>query len=184
MKSISIAGLVICTSLFSATGVASERGEPNSITDTSVHTRPTDLSLLLWLPYYYGYGVGAQVRFEFPVLPDGFIKSINDEFSLEPSFGIASTRYGFEGSNVAVLNFAPALYGLWSFYFSEPFRAYGGLGLGFNFATYTGTYPGGFAPAYVYWDLVAGISYKFSLDVGFRAEIGLQGFKAGVSFYF
>jgi hypothetical protein len=183
VKSISAAGLVLSTTLLSATGIAFEKHEPNSITDTSVHMRQPDLSLLLWLPFYYGFGVGAEVRFEFPVLPDGFIPSINDEFSLEPSFGIASTRYGVEGSDVAIVNFAPALYGIWSFHFSEQFRAYGGLGLGFNFATYTGTYRG-FQPAYFYWDLVAGISYKFTRDVGFRGEIGPQGFKAGVSFYF
>jgi hypothetical protein len=183
VKSAPVAGAVLATLLLSATGAAAERGAPNSITDTSVHTRDPDLSLFLWLPFYYGYGVGASVRFEIPVLPDGFIPSINDEFSIEPSFGIASTRYGVSNSNVAIINFAPALYGTWSFNFSELFRAYGALGLGFNFATYSGTYPG-FQPAYFYWDAAVGISYKFTRDVAFRTEIGSQGFKAGVSFYF
>jgi len=183
VRSLSVAGCLLSATLLSGSAVASERGEPGTITDRSHHERGSDLSLLLWIHYYYGYGIGGNIRYEIPVLPDGFIPSINDEFTLEPSLGIAATRYNYPPDRVSVLNLAPALYGLWSFWFSTPFRAYWGLGLGFNFATYTGTYPG-FAPAYVFWDLVIGLSYNFNRDVAFRAELGTQGLKLGVSFYF
>jgi hypothetical protein len=184
MRSTLAAGLLLCATTMATVAAATEHGAPNSITDASVHTRQTDLSLLLWLPYYYGYGIGVEGRFEFPVVPDGFIPSINDEFSLEPSLGIASTRYSVSGGAVSIVNFAPALYGNWSFNFSTPFRAYVALGLGYNFASYPpGNYPG-YGPAYFYWDLGLGIFYKFNRDVGFRAEIGSQGLKAGVAFYF
>jgi hypothetical protein len=168
--------------MVSATGFASQ-GEADSITDARTHHRDQDLSLLLWLPYYYGYGVGVDVRYEFPVLPDGFIPKVNDQFSLEPSLGIAATRYDVTGAVVNVVNFTPALFGDWSFHFSKEFRAYFALGLGFNFATYSGTYPG-FSPAYFYWQLALGLFYNFNRDIALRVELGSQGFMIGVAFFF
>jgi len=199
VKSVTTTGLVLCTTLLSTTGLAAtsstasgtvpgaqkyEQGPPGSITDTRVHTRDSDLSVLLWLPWYYGFGIGGQVRFEIPILPDGFIPAINDEFALEPSFGIDYYNYGGFANSIGTLNFAPALYGIWRFHFSEEFSAYGGLGLGVNIGTYSGDYGGLYNPIYFYWDLVAGLNYMFTKGMAFRAELGSQGLKAGLSFYF
>jgi len=210
VKSLSTAGLLLSASLFSIPGTAlaattttttttttrssgtvpgaagDPQGAPDTITDTRVHTRSTDLSVLFWLPWlYYGdIGVGAQVRFEIPILPDGFIPSVNDEFTIEPSFGIAATL-GCNGCTITQL--APAVYGIWRFHFSPEFDAYGGLGLGLSFGIYSG-YNGigaGSTQVYFYFDPVVGLTYRFpSSSFAFRGELGAQGLKAGFSYYF
>jgi hypothetical protein len=202
MRNPSVGGLILSAVFLSSSGLAlaqtktttttttttrtgstttqSESGPPDSITDTSIHTRPTDLSVMLWLPWYYGFGVGGVVRYEIPILPDGFIPSINDEFSLEPSFGVAYS--GYAGVNFLDLN--PALYGIWSFNFSKEFRAYGGLGLGANIGVYTGSITTGLNVTYFFWDICAGVFYKLSDSIALRGELGSQGLKAGVAFYF
>jgi hypothetical protein len=139
--------------------------------------------VLLWLPYYYGFGVGVQVRYEIPIVPNGFIPPINDSFSLEPSFGIAWTNYDYAAAGYGIVNFTPALYGLWRFHFSKEFSAYGGLGLGVNIGVVTEPY-GGFQPTYFYWDPCIGVNYKWVSSVAFRADLGAQGLKVGFSFYF
>ncbi len=161
------------------------QGAPGTITDTRVHVRDPDLSVLFWLPWlYYGnIGVGGQVRFEIPIVPDGFIPAVNDEFAIEPSFGIAATL-GCNGCTITQL--APAVYGVWRFHFSEEFSAYGALGLGLNFGIFSGIngFGGGATQVYFYFDPSVGLNYKFSSSIAFRGELGAQGLKAGLSFYF
>jgi hypothetical protein len=159
------------------------QGPPGSITDTRVHVRDPDLTVLLWLPYYYGVGFGIQVRYEFRVLPDGFIPSINDEFTLEPSFGVAGTSYGYYATNYGIVNLTPALYGLWRFHFLREFDAYVGLGLGVNIGIPTRAY-GGFTPTYFYWDPCIGVTYRFAPSIAVRGQLGAQGLMGGLSFFF
>lgn len=156
------------------------------IEDWTIQHRSSDLSVLAWLPWYYGFGVGAELRYEIFILPTGFIPTINDSFSLEPSIGLAYTAYGVPHYTWSVTDIAPALYGIWSFYFSTPFRLYLGLGLGYNIGIATAPYgyDGTIADSYFYWDLVAGLSYQFTRSIAFRGELGTQGVKAGLSFYF
>jgi hypothetical protein len=198
-----VGGLILSAVLFSTTGPALAQtrtttttttttqparessaqpasGVADSITDSGIHSRQSDLSVMVWLPWYYGFGVGGVVRFEIPILPDGFIPAINDEFSIEPSFGVAYSGYG--GVNFLDLN--PALYGIWSFWFSKEFRAYGGLGLGANIGVYTGNVTTGLNLTYFFWDICAGVFYKLNDAIALRGEIGSQGLKAGVSFSF
>jgi hypothetical protein len=158
-----------------------------SITDWTITSRASDLSVLAWAPWYYGFGFGAQLRYEVFVLPTGFIPTLNDSFSLEPSIGLAYTSYWVPHYAWNVTDIAPALYGNWSFYFSRAFRLYLALGLGYNIGIATapvGYVGGGIADSFFYWDLAFGLSYKFSKAVAFRGELGSQGAKAGISIYF
>ncbi len=196
MKSLSTAGLILCVSLLSVPGsalaatsgstVQSAQGDPDTITDARPHTRESDISVLFWLPFeYYSIGFGGMVRYEIPILPDGFIPNINDEFTLEPSFGVAYSSVGGLGSNVGVVELAPAIYGIWRFHFSKEFDAYGGLGLGLNFGVYSESYLGTGVGVNFYFDPCVGINYRFpSSSIAFRGEIGPEGLKAGFSFYF
>jgi hypothetical protein len=159
----------------------------DGISDWSPKSRLSDLSVMAWLPWYFGFGIGGEVRYEFYILPNGFIPTINDSFSLEPSIGLAYTSYGVVNYGWSIIDIAPALYGNWSFYFSNAFRLYVGLGLGYNIGVASA--PHGYnGPAigdsFFYWDLVGGLSYKFTRAIGLRAELGSQGAKAGLSFYF
>jgi hypothetical protein len=177
-------GLALTAGAALADGPVAARGEPNSITDNSVKTRPSDFSLLGFLPFYgYGFGIGVEGRYEIPIVANGFIPSINNSISIEPSFGISYNGSGVSGSDYHLTVFSPAVYGIWSFWFSEPFRAYAGLGLGYNIAVVSG-YNGSDSFSSFYWDPVVGIFYKFAPAIAFRAEAGREAIKAGVSFFF
>lgn len=188
--------LVLSALLLSSSALAQNYNAPqpapysggDGINDVGPHHRQTDLSLLAWLPWWYGFGIGVDARLSLPILPDGFIPSINDEFDLEPAFGIAYTNYNYAGyaGGYGFTNFTPALYGIWAFHFSREFRLYGGLGLGYNFAVYggPGTVNPGVAASYVYFDPVIGLNYKLNNNFGLRAEAGAQGLKGGIQIYF
>jgi len=175
-----ITALAVSAVLVSA--VAQAKGEPNSITDTSAKTRAQNLSVMAFLPYYYGFGIGANVRYEIPIVQNGFVPTINNSFSIEPSLGLDYRTWNV-GAHYGVLDITPAVYGIWNFYFNDKFSAYGGLGLGFDIGVFTGTSYANSA-SFFYWDPVVGLHYKFSPAMAFRAEAGAQAIKAGLSFYF
>jgi hypothetical protein len=184
-----VKAVILCASLASSSALAQGHysgGGDGSIQDGSLHTRPSDFSLMAFLPWYYGFGIGVVGRYEIPILPDGFIPNINDEFSIEPGLGFGYRDYGVYGYNYGIVDVVPQVYGNWSFWFSPKFRAYFGLGLGYDIGFVTGL-PAG-APTYTasffYWDPVIGMYYSFAPNVAFRGELGSQGLKAGVAFLF
>jgi hypothetical protein len=180
-----VLSVVFASSSALAQDAVKSRGTAYSITDTTAHQRPTDLSLLVHLPFYYGFGIGLQGRFEIPVLHEGFIPSINDSISVEPSFGIAYSDAGFAGFDINVISFSPAAYGLWSFWFSEKFRAYGGLGIGATIGVVSGDDFGtdeGYTDLYI--DPVVGLFFNVAPNFALRAELGNEGAKGGISIQF
>lgn len=164
-------------------GASQARGARDSITDNSPKRRPESASVLAYVPWYHGLGFGLTGRFEIPVVHNGFIRSLNNSFSIEPSFGVDWSHWGPNGASYDVVDITPAVYGVWTFYISREFNAYGGLGLGFNVGIVSGTHPDTFTGDYFYWDPVVGIHYKVSRDIALRAEAGAQGLKGGVTFY-
>lgn len=187
------AWIVSCFVLFlasaaSAQGSASSAA-PGGIKDRGRHTRPMDLSILGYLPWYLGLGVGVNVRFEIPIVPDGFIPAINDQFSIEPSFsvGFRARKYRREDDRLRYLDITPAVYGVWSFHITPKFRPYGALGIGYdvgiwlNEDDFDGRDP---TPGFFYWNTAVGLFYNFSPRASFRAEVGPQGPMAGFALIF
>jgi hypothetical protein len=164
--------------------------EPGSIKDRSEHTRPYGATAMLYLPWYYGIGIGVNARFEIPIVPDGFISAINDQISLEPSIalGYRSRSYGWAPDRLTFLDITPALYAMWSFHITPKFRPYGALGLGYDIGIWLNEddFAGGndVTAGYFYWDLAAGLFYEFNEHAAFRCELGAQGPKAGFSVFF
>lgn len=169
------------------------------IKDRGRHTRPLDLSAMVYLsPFHYGLGFGVVGRIEIPIVPDGFIPPINDQFSLEPSLGIGYRswdhwrggwrgRDGFYEDEVHYFDITPAVYGMWSFHITPRFRPYGALGFGANFGAWTNEdeYPPNYDPPgqhFFYADPVVGLFFNFSEYVWMRAEIGYGGPKIGLAF--
>ncbi len=192
-----IVGLVSSVGcLTSAPGIASAQdgaGSPRGdggIRDLSPQERPQNLSVMMFVPWWYGIGIGAMARYEIPVVPDGFIPQINDHFSIEPSLAFSYTRdYGYyyralgsEGLRRKALNIAPAVYATWSFHITQKFRPYAAIGLGYSIGVDVGDVH--WSPSYFYFDSAVGLFYDFSSAVAFRGEIGAQGPKAGLSVYF
>lgn len=167
-----------------STGAAQARGEPNSITDRAARHHDQSVSVMAYVPWYHGFGFGVVGRYEIPVVPDGFIPALNDSFSIEPSLGLAYLSWGPTGYSYNVFEITPAAYGIWRFYFTDKFDAYGGLGLGFAIGNVSGNNAGTFNASYFYWDPVVGLHFKISRNVALRAESGAQGLKGGVTFIF
>ena len=94
---------------------ANEHDGDGSIKDRSQHKRPYGLSGMAYMPWYFGIGIGVVARFEIPIVHDGFISSINDQISLEPSFAIAFRSQSDLVDRAHFLDFTPALYATWSF---------------------------------------------------------------------
>jgi hypothetical protein len=158
------------------------------IRDDSAHRRPFTLSVLAYVPWWYGIGIGARVGFEIPIVHDGFIPSLNDSFSLEPSFAFAYSSWNTFSyyDDLHALRYTPALAALWSFYFSPKFRAYGSVNLGYTVVSYTGDL-GGYRfgnEDYFYYEICAGLFYNFNEHLAVRAEVGWQGLRGGLAVLF
>lgn len=168
---------------------SSDSGD-GSIKDRSVHdSRPLGVSGMLYLPWYFGIGIGFNARVEIPVVKDGFIPQINDQFSIEPSFSVAyrTRSYGWATDRLTFLDFTPAVYAMWSFHITPKFRPYAALGLGYDIGIWLNDddYPGSDVTAsFFYWDSAVGLFYNFTPSVAFRGELGAQGPKAGLSVFF
>lgn len=168
--------------------------DPGGIRDTRPQPRPQDLSVMLFVPWWYGVGVGVMGRYEIPIVPDGFIPAINDQFSLEPAFGIDYRRqwdsYYVDrrgdvlrarrehGNRLAL---TPALYAMWSFHITPKFRPYASIGLGATIALTDDAWAG--SPHDFFFDTAVGMFFRFSQAAAFRAELGAGGPKIGFSFY-
>jgi hypothetical protein len=177
--------------LLSQQALAQGTRDPGGITDRSVHEeRPMGISAMLYLPWYYGIGIGVNARFEIPIVKDGFIPQINDQVSIEPSLslGYRSRSYGWTNDRLRFLDIIPAGYFMWSFHITEKFRPYAAIGLGYDIGIWLDDeddYPGSNVNAgFFYWDSAVGLFYKFSESGAFRCEIGAQGPKAGISVLF
>src|SRR5689334_6777873 len=100
------------------------------IFDRSAHRRPFVFSLFTGVPYYYGFGpVGLGARFYIPILHDGFIPALNDEFGIE--FGGDFTFYGvWAGYGGYGLSIPVEV--LWDFHLHPRFDVYGKVGVAFT----------------------------------------------------
>lgn len=157
----------------------------SGIKDTSIHHRPYSASALLYVPWWYGIGIGLKLGFEIPIVHDGFIPKLNDSFSLEPSFTFAYSTY-YSTNDVSLVRYTPAISALWSFYLSDRFRVYGALNLGLTVLTYHDdlAYFDHDNSYYFYGELAAGLFYNFSDVFALRAELGWQGLRGGIAFQF
>lgn len=152
--------------------------------DRSPKRRPQMLSVFLGLPYgyyYYGFPFGIGGRYLIPLVHDGFIPALNDEFSIE--FGLdlsaaAGTRfYSTLGVPVELM---------WNFHFSKKFAAYvkAGAVLEFNFVPYVCTNQFNCGRGYVSASPIGnlGLIFRFSEKISFRAEVGYPWVKIGLGF--
>lgn len=189
MKARLIAALVACIVVLSGAAAAqaqegTTRG-PGGIKDTSPQSRPQGISGMLSIPWYRGAGVAVTGRYEIPIVPNGFIPQINDQFSIEPSLGLA--YFNQWGSDWNYFTITPAVYAIWSFHITSKFRPYAAIGVGAEIAAAHNdrdSIYGDARAAWVYIDTTVGLFYNFSRNVAFRGELGYGGPKAGIHVYF
>ncbi len=99
----------------------------STIRQAGVHERPADFSLLLFLPFPFGFGGGARVGI--PVAHDGFIGGVNDAVFVEPGFQFLIWS-GFDQSIVGVQ--VPVLM-RWDFFLTRDWTVFGSVGPVFGF---------------------------------------------------
>jgi hypothetical protein len=153
---------------------------PGHLLDASDQQRAQELSFFIGVPYgYFGYGFATTVgaRYYIPILKNGFIPALNDEFGIEfgADFGAHFWSYFYPSFDIPVEV-------LWRFHFTERFDAYAkvGVGLGFNIS-----YPGtGGLYFYPYLVSAVGLFFKLNEAISLRAEVGYPGIKVGIAFAF
>jgi hypothetical protein len=159
-------------------------GAPGTIKDRGTHDRPVQLSAQLYIPWFWGIGIGARLGGEIPVVKDGFISSINDSFSIEPAFYFAySNYYGNYVDDVNLLQYTIAVAGVWNFHLKPNLTVYGALSVGVVIRDWTNVDDR-------YWndnkgapfiELAPGVKWKFAERVSLRAEVGWYGPRGGIA---
>ena len=147
--------------------------------DRSPQQRDMRLAVFGVLPYGYfgplygGFPIGVGATFYIPLLKDGFIPPVNDEFGLDFGADIVF----FLGYFNPIALWIPVSV-LWTFHFTDKFSAYVKAGVALRI------WPGYFNA--VYPDFVGAVGLNFMLSKGFglRAEVGYPGIKLGVVFNF
>jgi hypothetical protein len=160
---------------------------PGGLKDNSPHDRPMILSFFTGINwgYYASYGFPFNLggRFYIPIMRDGFIPPINDEFGIEFgldfNFVFISDRYSYyEDSTVFGVGFP--VEALYDFHFSRSFDAYVKLGIIFG-ADFSDYLHDGF---YVNAISAVGMRLWFTDNLMFRAEAGFPWIKAGIGIAF
>lgn len=142
--------------------------------DRSEHTRPMLLDIHAVLPYAYGFGyggfpIGVGATFYIPLVKDGFIPPVNDEFGID--FG-ADVVF-FLGSSYPIAFWVPVSV-LWTFHITNTFAAYAKAGIALRI------WPGYFNAVWPDFTTAVGINWMFSTNMGLRAEVGYPGIKVGL----
>lgn len=142
--------------------------------DRSEQARPMLLDVHAVLPYgaffWGGFGIGVGGTFYIPLVKQGFIPALNDEFGID--FGADLVFY--PGYYAAVGIYVPVSV-LWTFHFTDTFAAYAKVGIALRI------WPG-YSLGAVWPDGVGavGLNWMFAKNMGLRAELGYPGLKVGL----
>lgn len=139
--------------------------------DASEHSRPMLLGIHAIIPYghfYGGFGIGAGASFYIPLVKDGFIPPVNDEFGID--FGADLVLFFY----YAPFSITFPVCALWTFHITDKFSAYAKVGISLKI------HPGWFNPVFPDFVSVAGINFMISKGFGLRAEAGYPGIKLGI----
>lgn len=171
-----LACFLVCSSLALADG-DDQAHRPGFLLDSSSQSRPLLLSVHGVLPYgHFGYGgfpLGVGASLYIPLVRDGFIRPVNDEFGLD--FG--ADAIFFTGSRNVFALWVPVSV-LWTFHFTDTFAAYVKAGVALRF------WPGDALPLYPDFVGAIGLNWMFARSVGLRVEAGYPGIKVGLLFAF
>ncbi|WP_257449231.1 hypothetical protein [Archangium lipolyticum] len=166
------------TSAFKQPGGLLDRGEP--------HERKQMLSFYGILPWGYGFGAGAAVRYGIPIVKEGFIRPLNDSIEIEFGGDFWYANYGLlSGFDYGYLGLLIPVEGQWSFHITPKFTAFAKLGLGWRFNFWTdSSVPSSLGYGGFWWNTAWGVNYKLGESLWVRGEVGITGLKAGVGLTF
>lgn len=163
--------------LLSSLSFADTAHREGFLLDSSAQARPVRLSLHAVLPYSHfrfgGIPLGVGASLYFPILSNGFIAPLNDEFGID--FG--ADAIFFAGYRNPFGLWVPISV-LWTFHFTPSFAAYLKAGVALRF------WPGDSLPLFPDFVGAIGLNWMFARSVGLRVEAGYPGLKVGVLFAF
>lgn len=170
--------LVVVSSLsFADEPAAAEGGSgmrrSGYLLDASSQERPMLLGIHAIVPYgygFFGFGLGAGATFYIPLVKDGFIPPVNDEFGIDFGADLAL----FFAYSSAPFSITIPVCALWTFHITDKFSAYAKVGIALRI------HPGWSSPVLPDWVSVLGVNYMFSKGFGIRAEGGYPGLKIGI----
>ena len=163
------------------TTASAPAAEQDGIKDASPHFRPQMISAFAGFQFghFAGYGVPMFIggRYYLPIVKDGFLPSINDEFGLEFGLDFHFTFLRDIYTDSVLFGFGVPAEAMWVFHFSPKFDAYGKVGFVFGSAVNSGY--GGF-----WWDFRTHVGMRFKLNdvMYFRAEVGYPNIMVGLGF--
>ena len=166
-----------------AQDAAPASSEEGGIKDFSPKSRPQMVSVFTGIHYghFAGYGFPLQIggRYYMPIVPDGFLPSLNDEFGLEFGLDFTFTFLSSLYNDSVLLGFGVPADAVWDFHFSSKFDAYAKLGLVFG-TVFTSGYDG------FWWTIRSAVRLRLKLTdtLYFRAEVGYPSIMAGLGFAF
>ena len=143
--------------------------------DASPQERDMKLAVHAIVPYghfYGGFGIGAGANFYIPLVKDGFIPPVNDEFGID--FGADLVFFFY----YAPFSITLPVCALWTFHITDKFSAYVKLGVSLKI------HPGWAFPVYPDFVSMVGLNFMLSKSFGLRAEAGYPGLRLGVLFAF
>ncbi len=148
-------------------------GESGVQSGGSMHN---SISLLLNLGYAYsaGTGLGVSGRYQYTIVPEGFLhsSSIHDDFGVEAGVDFFHYSWDILGYSWTYNEFGISASAVWNLWFTKEFAAYPRLGLGFAFGSWSDNTgfgsPGGYGGLFLVGG--AGVLYQLSA-VTLRAEV-------------
>ena len=181
---IAIAACALSASPVAAQEEQSGTHAPGGLMDESPQIRPMMLSFFAGLHYGHYAALGLPLtlagRFYIPLVENGFIPPLNDEFGLEFGIDFNITFLSSIYNESTLFGFGVPVDVLWDFHITPNFDAYAKLGLvlGSNFSDFS---YGGF-----WWTIreAVGLRLKITEGLYFRAEAGYPAIMAGLGFTF
>jgi len=177
-----------------AVGTAARAADEQQPPKAQIEFRPVGAGtgLTAWgIIAWAGFGLGA--RYEMPLIPSGLLHGSVPAFkkdSVEVEAGADFVRYdaGLWWADVNYNVFRPAVGGKWSLWLTDEIAVYPKVELGFDISWWSGyDWPTGYDPPNhtgIYFDAAAGALYKLGTNLTLRAEVGIDGLRAGVGYRF
>jgi hypothetical protein len=157
---------------------------PGGLKDSSPQDRPQMLSFLTGLHYghfaFWGFPLTIGARYYIPLVHDGFIRPVNDEFGIEFGADFDITFLSSIYADSVLFGFGIPVDVMWDFHFTPRFDLYVKLGvvMGAAFADTAYDY-GGFWWAH---REIVGLRLKIGESMCFRAEAGWPTLLVGFGF--
>ena len=176
LNRVALLAVVVSSLAFAEEGASEGSGmhRPGFLLDRAEHSRDMMLDLHVTLPYghffFGGFGIGVGGVFYIPLVKDGFIPPLNDEFGID--FGADVVLYPGYVSGIFSLTIPVTV--VWTFHITDTFSAYAKAGIALRI------WPGSLYAIYPDPVGAAGINYMLSKSFGLRAEVGYPGIKVGI----